>query len=112
VRAAIDAMRPFTAQLGGRSITAFGHTIANVVALGEAQAGLEAWVNQTGDDDNWRRADRAAQVFQATAGREPYAIGICLGCGKEAPLGWSGGINEMPLQLRCFWCFRDGDKRP
>lgn len=42
---AVNAMKPFTAQLGGKSITAYGHTIDDVMSLGRAQAGLEAWLN-------------------------------------------------------------------
>lgn len=42
---AIKAIEPFTAQLGGRAITAYGHTVADVQRLGRAEAGLKSWLN-------------------------------------------------------------------
>lgn len=42
----LKAIAPFTAQLGGRAIMAYGYTIADVIRLGAAQKELEAWINQ------------------------------------------------------------------
>lgn len=44
---ALRCIAPFTAQLGGRSISAaFGQTVGNIIDLGRAEEALKRWLNQ------------------------------------------------------------------